>query len=343
MWNRLLRPGGGQAPGGHPQQAGRADPSAQATPPAEEAGAPAPPAAPPSAADRWAPVIVDEPIFEFEPKPAPPTDTYRPDTIFDGWSTGRITIRLASVRGYSHRYSGAPRQDDAAVACDPASGAVIFTVADGVSSASQSHLGAAAACQMALSNAARQLAAGRHPIDWAEVVAAAASELTACAASLLDQDHPEPEVVEALLATTLVAGCAMPTDRGAAVSIIQIGDSSAWILQEDGYRCVLEQKHDPDAQIISSAVSPLPRIPDLLEPAQFQLPEDSVLLVGTDGFGDPLGDGDGKVGHLFAEHLRTPPAPRALAHLLDFSRETFDDDRTLLAIWPLQSGQEPRS
>ena len=142
------------------------------------------------------------------------------------------------------------------------------------------------------------------------------------------------------MATTLVAGCVMPADRGAAVSIIQIGDSSAWILQEDRYRCVLDQKHDPGAQIITSAVSPLPRIPDPLAPAEFLLPEDSVLLAGTDGFGDPLGDGGGKVGQLFAEHLKTPPSPRALAHLLDFSRETFDDDRTLLAIWPLPFRQE---
>jgi hypothetical protein len=284
---------------------------------------------------------VDEPILEFEPKPAPPSGTYRPDTIFDGWSTHRFTIRMASVRGYSHRYSGIPRQDDAAVACDPTSGAVIFTVADGVSSARQSHLGAAVACHAALNNAVRQLAAGQRSIDWAQVVAAAATELTACATNLPDQDHPELEADEELMATTLVAGCVIPTDRGAAVSIIQIGDSSAWVLQEDRYRCVLEQKNNSDATIISSAVSPLPRISDPLGSTQFQLPETSVLLVGTDGFGDPLGDGDGKVGHLFAEHLRTPPAPRALAHLLDFSRDTFDDDRTLLAIWPLPSGQEP--
>ena len=227
------------------------------------------------------------------------------------------------------------------MAFDPASGAVIFTVADGVSSASQSHLGAAVACHAALNNAARQLAAGQRPIDWAQVTIAAASELTACATNLLDQDHPELKVVEELMATTLVAGCVMPTDRGAAVSVIQIGDSSAWILQEDRYRSVLEQKHHRGETIISSAVSPLPRISVHLRPAHFQLPEDSVLLVGTDGFGDPLGDGDGKVGQLFAEHLRTPPAPRALAHLLDFSRETFDDDRTLLGIWPLPSAQEP--
>jgi hypothetical protein len=60
-----------------------------------------------------------------------------------------------------------------------------------------------------------------------------------------------------------------------------------------------------------------------------------VLLVGTDGFGDPLGAGDGAVGALFAGALRVPPPPLGLAHLLDFSRETFDDDRTLVAVWPL--------
>ncbi|MGH3832079.1 MAG: hypothetical protein ACRDRS_16810 [Pseudonocardiaceae bacterium] len=60
----------------------------------------------------------------------------------------------------------------------------------------------------------------------------------------------------------------------------------------------------------------------------------TVLLVGTDGFGDPLGDGSGLVGDLFREVLASPPPPLGLAHALDFSRETFDDDRTLLVVWP---------
>src|SRR5262245_3359179 len=89
-------------------------------------------------ADPWAPIVVGEPVFDFEPKPPSPTDTYRPDTIFDGWSAGQYTIRMASVRGYAHRYSGSPRQDDAAAAFEPGSGAVIFAVADGVSSAPES-------------------------------------------------------------------------------------------------------------------------------------------------------------------------------------------------------------
>ena len=115
--------------------------------------------------------------------------------------------------------------------------------------------------------------------------------------------------------------------------MIQIGDSGAWILQQGRYHPILAQKNHPDAHVVSSAVSPLPRLPDEIRPVEFGLRPDCVLLVGSDGFGNPLGDGDGKVGHLFAEQLRTPPPAAAFAHLLDFSRETFDDDRTLMAIW----------
>jgi hypothetical protein len=32
--------------------------------------------------------------------------------------------------------------------------------------------------------------------------------------------------------------------------------------------------------------------------------------------------------------LAEPPPILGLAHAVDFSRETFDDDRTLVAVWP---------
>jgi hypothetical protein len=87
--------------------------------------------------------------------------------------------------------------------------------------------------------------------------------------------------------------------------------------------------------VVSSIVSALPALPARIEPVTVPLTPGTVLLVGTDGFGDPLGDGSGLVGDLFREVLASPPPPLGLAHALDFSRETFDDDRTLLAVWPL--------
>lgn len=286
----------------------------------------------PSEYERWAPIVVDEPIFDFEPKPPSAVSDYRPDTVYDGWSTGDFTVRLASVRGYSHRYSGFPRQDDVAAGFDPESGIVLFAVADGVSSAGQSHIGAAIACAALIEQQRRMLDSGRA-IDLPQAVTTAATRMTGRAAYLLGQDAPRPEAVEGLLATTLIAGYIAPAPQGSVAVLVQIGDSSAWVLRDGRYHSLLTQKHDPDAQVISSAVSPLPRLPDLITPVKYELPADAVLLVGTDGFGDPLGAGDGHVGQLFAEHLSVPPPARGLAHLLDFSRDTFDDDRTLLAIW----------
>ncbi|WP_207544239.1 hypothetical protein, partial [Mycobacterium alsense] len=61
-----------------------------------------------------------------------------------------------------------------------------------------------------------------------------------------------------------------------------------------------------------------------------------VLLIATDGIGDPLGTGQGGVGNLLRDVLTRPCPPSLIefAHAMDFSRETFDDDRTLVAVWP---------
>jgi hypothetical protein len=280
----------------------------------------------------WEPVVIGDPIFDFEPRPPAGSRQYRPDTIFDGWSTEDFTMRLASVRGYSHRYGGITRQDDAVADAHQPSGTVMFAVADGVSSASQSQVGAGTACNMMIEMMKFQLSKG-HVIDLPDAVRFTAKQMTGEAARMLRETDPSPEAVEKLVATTLVAGYVTPAAGEAAGAVVQIGDSSAWILTDGRYHPLLDQKNDPHAQIISSAVSPLPRVPERLAPVEFRLFPGTALLVGTDGFGDPLGDGDGKVGHLFAEHLRTPPPARGLAHLLDFSRDTFDDDRTLVVLW----------
>lgn len=284
-------------------------------------------------ADQWAPIVVGEPIFDFEPRP-PAALSYRPDTICDGWSTEHFTVRLASVRGYSHRYNGSPRQDDAEAAFHRKSGSVIFAVADGVSNARYAHLGATAACRSAMQSLHAQLDVGIEAVSWVAVLDQTVRGLTAQAAVTLGDDHPTPAVVLDLFATTLVAGYVAVDKAGAVASMVQVGDTSAWILCDDRYRHVLKTKRDPREQVISSAVAPLPQIPRPITSATVRLHQDVVLLVGTDGFGDPLGDGDGQVGLLFASQLRTPPSGHSFAHLLDFSRETFDDDRTLVGIWP---------
>ncbi|MCC3779372.1 protein phosphatase 2C domain-containing protein [Streptomyces sp. UNOB3_S3] len=284
------------------------------------------------------PVVIDRPIMEFEPKPSAYDIEYRPDFLCDGWSSDTATIRLASVRGYSHRYGGIPRQDDAVVVAHPRTGAVVFAVADGVSSAPYAHIGAASACRTVVRLLLRQLDSGTAP-DWTEAIGDTAWHLVEYASRLPGVDGRDSAATARLLATTLVAGVVTPAGDRLKAEAVQIGDSGAWLLDSCGYRPVLGRKTSDGDVVVSNAVNPLPRVPAEVLPQRFSVTRGEVLLVGTDGFGDPLGDGQGQVGQLFDRFLSRSswPSPLEFAHVLDFSRETFDDDRTLLAIRPRPS------
>jgi serine/threonine protein phosphatase PrpC len=281
----------------------------------------------------WAAPIVGAPVADFEPRP-PLTTGYRPDTIADGWSTELFTIRVASVRGYDHRHTGAPRQDDVAVVEHPGSGAVLFAIADGVSEAPLSHIGAMAVCRSAISVMTDGLDSPERQVDWPGLARQAAWQL--CEQARITLGLPEVDQLRAdrEMATTLVAGMVLPGRDGPRVHLVQVGDSSAWILRRGAYQCLLPTKHHPGAEVFSSAVTALPRVPDDVQTQTGILAADEVLLVGTDGFGDPLGDGDGQVGRHFAAGLRSVPTILKFANDLDFSKETWDDDRTLFALWP---------
>ncbi|QMU74569.1 protein phosphatase 2C domain-containing protein [Streptacidiphilus sp. PB12-B1b] len=307
---------------------------------------PPPPVVPPPSAaagggpegfPRRAEIGVPSTVFEARP-PGAASLSYRPDTIVDGWSTHAFTVRMASVRGDRHRYGDRPREDDVALAVDPRTGALVFAVADGVSKARQPHLGATLACRTAVDTVVAQLDGGRAhaDIDLPQVLSAGAYALRDHASRVLERTAAGSVGIDEtahLLATTLVAGLVTPTPDGLQVSLVRIGDSNAWVLRGEVYEPIWEQPPPGDQEVASSAVHPLPYVSSGIRPRGFVLPDRGVLLVGTDGFGGPLGDGTGQVGRLFAERLAAPPPPLEFAHLLDFSRETFDDDRTLLAVW----------
>jgi serine/threonine protein phosphatase PrpC len=284
--------------------------------------------------ERWAAVVVDQPVTSFEPRPAK-RSSYLPDTIVDAWSTSHFTVRLASIRGYAHRYYGTPRQDDAVVAVHEPTGSLLFAIADGVSAAERAEVGAQLACRTAVDGMLAALNADLPGPNWTQLVKSVAQRLAERAQPRHGPSGGDSARAEELFATTLVAGLARPTATGSEATLVQVGDSTAWLLDRGRYDGVLRQKSDRDASVVSSAVSALPQLPTQIEPVTVPLAPGKVLLIGTDGFGDPLGDGSGLVGDLFREVLASPPPPLGLAHALDFSRETFDDDRTLLVVWPL--------
>ncbi|MFR9800166.1 protein phosphatase 2C domain-containing protein [Streptomyces sp. MS06] len=217
-----------------------------------------------------------------------------------------------------------------------ATGSVVFAVADGVSGATESHRGAVEASRACVERILHLLSRSPAPLDPADVAVFAAYRLQELARWRLGTGDAGPDDAAHLFATTVVAGAVRPTPGGPRVELFRVGDSGAWLLDRSKgrYRPLFALKTGTDTEVVGNEVAPLPRVPDRPEQAVFRLGEPWVLLVGTDGFGDPLGEGDGAVGALFARQLAVPPSPLWLGHVLDFSRETFDDDRTLLAVWP---------
>lgn len=301
-----------------------------------------PPAEDPTEPQLWRQITVDVPGPEFEARPPALNAYHPPDTECDGWSTSELTLRFASVRGAHHRYYGRPRQDSARAAVYEHTGTIVFAVADGVSRAVNPELGAVEACESAVHRMLHILAEDAGPIDFQEVAYDSAERLRELTQSRLDLRDPTLAEVAELYATTLVAGIVRPEPDGPVAELFRIGDSNAWVLDRTNgeYGPLFSTKTGSDEDVVSNEVASLPYVPDPLEQiVTVRLPSSETLLVGTDGFGDPLGDGDGLVGTLFARHLLTPPPPVWLAHVLDFSRETFDDDRTLLAVWPRTSAE----
>jgi serine/threonine protein phosphatase PrpC len=284
-------------------------------------------------------IIVGSPSPATEPSVIGPNYRslpFHPDVVIDGWSTEVMTLRGVSQRGHLHRYNGAPRQDDFAAHHLP-DGRVIVIVADGVSQAPQSHIGSSTATRQAAEWLHCQLGKDTASTDWMGLLKSTAWALIERTQTLLELGAPDPMRAEEQLATTLV--CAVIEPSGIATlraHLVSVGDSVAWLLSAGQFVPVLGGKSIPASGIASSAVVGLPRVPTDVTPVVVEIAGNEVLLIGTDGIGDPLGTGQGGVGNLLREVFDQPKAPSLIefAHAVDFSRETFDDDRTLVAVWP---------
>ncbi len=276
------------------------------------------------------PVTIGEPAPAFEARLAG-ADPYRPDTIADGGSAFGLMVRAASVRGLSKRYTGGPRQDDVCLALHEETGTVVVAVADGVSGAPRSDLGAALAVRYATAAVVRQLDSGLdRALDWGPVFDQAAWALVEeHRRSSGDVSAGVDDAAGALATTLLVAAV---TGGSARAQVAGVGDSPAFVLNGKDYDAVVDEPERSDG-LIGGGVEALPRAARAFRAGSCTLEPGSVLLLCTDGLALPLAGGTGEVGRTLARELATPPDVVDFARLLDFSRSTYDDDRSLVAVW----------
>ena len=136
------------------------------------------------------------------------------------------------------------------------------------------------------------------------------------------------------LATTLVLAVVdlRPDDGAHRVQIVRVGDSSAWVLSTPGRWENLHGIKNDGEVIASSATAALPMVTSF-ECTAHQVAAGDLLVLMTDGVGDPLGDGDNDLGRFLAEVWATPPSVLQFGAQVDFARKSFDDDRTAVAVW----------
>jgi len=273
------------------------------------------------------PLTIGEPAPAIEPRLAA-GEPYRPDTIADGGTAFGLTVRAASVRGLHKRFVGGPRQDDLCLGLHSETQTLIAAVADGVSGAARSDLGAALAVRYATAAVTRQLDAhgDAAAVDWANAFDQAAWALIS---------EGERTGVDAVsLATTLVVAVVSVGDSGAvSVHAAAVGDSPSFRLHGRHYDPVVDSRASEDG-LIGGGVQALPRDARSVDVGTCALEPGDALLLCTDGVALPLAGGESELGRAFARELAIPPDVVDFARLLDFSRSTYDDDRSLIAIWP---------
>ena len=58
-----------------------------------------------------------------------------------------------------------------------------------------------------------------------------------------------------------------------------------------------------------------------------------VVILATDGFANGWGNGVGDVVDFFGTEWASPPEPITFAGHVGYRRRSFDDDRTVVAVW----------
>ena len=239
-----------------------------------------------------------------------------PAVIAEFGEHGPFVFRGASIRGDYARAAGTPRQDSFCVGVGPA-GELVIAVADGVAAARHSEYGAYNAALTAMGVLVRE--GGLRPADrLGQAVAESSVALRALA-------EREGFGEGADVATTLVL--AVVEDRD--VKVARVGDSSVWILSDGTWTDLFSVG---EKAVHESKVRALP-IHEECELRRVALRDGDVLVLGTDGLGDPFGEGTTPVAAYLARAWAAVPEPLRFVQTLSFRARSFDDDRTAVALW----------
>ncbi|SDM12006.1 protein phosphatase 2C domain-containing protein [Nonomuraea jiangxiensis] len=251
-------------------------------------------------------------------------DSRAPGVALDGGMLAQTTVRAVSLRGRRHRYRGEPLQDAYAVRLSADGRWVIAAVADGLGSTLHAEHAAAVAVR-----AATRLSLTPDR-GWHAAFATVAWEVMRATAGLGGQTYgrpgsgaPDPP------ATTLTIGVVPADGRRGIAACAAIGDSPALWLHDGAWTEIFP----PEGPRPGNVTSALPEDLGELRERQIDWGPGDVLVLCSDGFGTALGGGGSALAQRLVTSWSSPPALRSFLCDVDFQLSTYDDDRTVLALW----------
>ncbi|MGR6913383.1 protein phosphatase 2C domain-containing protein [[Actinomadura] parvosata] len=246
-------------------------------------------------------------------------DSRAPGVALDAGMLAQTTVRAASLRGRRHRYRGEPLQDAYAVRLSADGRWVIAAVADGLGSTSHAEHAAAVAVRAATNLSLTP------DLGWHAAFATVAGEVMRATARLQRGGRRASDPP----ATTLTIGVVPADGRRGVAACAAIGDSPAlWL--HDG---MWTELFPPEGRRPGNVTSSLPEDLGELRERQIDWGPGDVLVLCSDGFGTAMGGGGSLLAQRLVTSWRSPPALRSFLCDVDFQLSTYDDDRTVLALW----------
>jgi hypothetical protein len=250
----------------------------------------------------------------------------------DGGLLKGTTVRAASVRGRTHSFRGETRQDAYGVRLSSDERWVIAAVADGLGSARHADIAATVGVRAALEGVDAALQAGGHSqnLDWKSVASYVSDTVKRATEALGAPRHGTntDRTPSARPGTTLTMAVLPAEGEGPAVCAA-VGDSPAILVTGGQWQGLVGSRGSLGGNVTTA----LPGDPGNVEVQPFGWRAGDLLVLSSDGFAAGVAGGQTPLAQRLAQTWRTPPSLPEFVREVDFRLSTFDDDRTVVALW----------
>ncbi|GAA3696269.1 hypothetical protein GCM10022224_072390 [Nonomuraea antimicrobica] len=249
----------------------------------------------------------------------------------DGGLVKGTTVRAATVRGRTHSFRGETRQDAYGVRLSSDERWVIAVVADGLGSARHAEIASTVAVGAALDGIDCALRSGERPQNWDwKTVLAYVSDTVRRTTESLGSPRPGTNTERAPSArpgTTLTVAVLPSEGEGQAVCAA-VGDSPAILVTGGQWQALACGRGGGD-----NVTAAIPGDLADIQVQVFSWRAGDLLVLSSDGFAAGVAGGQTPLAQRLSQTWRTPPSLLDFVREVDFRLSTFDDDRTVVAIW----------